>query len=165
MRLRNTQHHVIDVMFTIALFCFFALSALTVIITGANSYQHITGITRVNYNLRTSLSYITQKVRLMDQEGSVQLGSLDGIPALVLYEDFDGTSYCTYIYPYEQQLKELFVREDADLDASSGKSILEIGSCEFEQISADLISVEASDIDGNRQRILINSACKGGTDS
>lgn len=162
MKSSYSQKHMIDVLFTIALFCVFTVSALTVIVTGARTYRNISSDTNENYNLRTSLSYINEKVRQADQAGSVLVGDFQGIDALLLKESYEGTEYITYIYPYEHELKELLVRSDTDLEPSSGTTIMTIESCSFRQIADHLISVETTDSEGSRGRLLISPACKGG---
>ena len=76
--------HMVDFLFTIALFCAFAATSLIVVIIGANVYQGTVRGMNENYALRTSLSYVSQKVRQNDGAGEIHIGTLDGVPALVL---------------------------------------------------------------------------------
>ena len=54
--------HVVDFLFTLALFCVFAASALMVVVIGANVYRQTVRGMDSNYDSRTSLTYLTEKV-------------------------------------------------------------------------------------------------------
>ena len=111
MRFRTRKNHMIDFLFPVALFFVFAVSALTVILLATNIYRSATEHSSLNYTAGTSLSYISEKIHQSDENGSVSLGTFDGLDALILEQEYDGASYFTYIYTDEHELKELFVKE------------------------------------------------------
>lgn len=49
-----------------------------------------------NYESRTVLSYLTEKIHQNDN-GTVTIGSVDGTDSLIIRQDYDGEEYCTYI--------------------------------------------------------------------
>ena len=49
-RFRTQKDHVVDFLFTLALFCVFAASALTVVVTGANVYRQTVRRMDQNYD-------------------------------------------------------------------------------------------------------------------
>ena len=125
----------IDFLFPVALFFVFAVSALTVILLATNIYRSATEHSSLNYTAGTSLSYISEKIHQSDENGSVSLGTFDGLDALILDQEYDGASYFTYIYTDEHELKELFVKEGVQADASRGRPILQVKSFEMEAVS------------------------------
>ena len=138
MRFSHQQKHVIDLLFPIALFFVFALSALTVILLATHVYQETTTESSVNYTAQTSLSYIREKISQADADGGVSLTTLDGEDALCLRTTQDGVSYCTYIYVLDGELRELFVSADTAPSATAGRSILPVQSFTMEAVADDL---------------------------
>lgn len=68
--------HVVDFLFTLALFCVFAASALMVVVIGANVYRQTVRGMDSNYDSRTSLTYLTEKVRQNDAANAVTIRSV-----------------------------------------------------------------------------------------
>ena len=60
------RRHVIDLLFTLALFCVFAASALLVVLIGADVYESSARGMDRNFGLQTSLHYVAAKVRQND---------------------------------------------------------------------------------------------------
>lgn len=56
------KNHVVDLLFSLALFCVFAASALTIVIMGADVYQKSVNDMNRNSTIRTSLSYLSEKI-------------------------------------------------------------------------------------------------------
>lgn len=140
MRFSHQQKHAIDLLFPIALFFVFALSALTVILLATNVYQETTAESSLNYTAQTSLSYIREKISQADADGDVFLTSLDGQDALCLRTAQEGSTYCTYIYELDGELKELFVSADTTPSAASGRSILPVRSFTMKAVADNLFS-------------------------
>ena len=119
------RKHMIDLLFPIALFLVLAASSLFLVILAANVYRKSVAWEESNYGSRTCLSYVTEKIRQSDTDGGVETGTFDGIPCLILRQNFGDQAYATYLYSYEGQLCELFVQEGADVHAPDGQRILE----------------------------------------
>ncbi len=120
----------IDLLFPIALFLVLAASSLFLVILAANVYRKSVAWEESNYGSRTCLSYVTEKIRQSDTDGGVETGTFDGIPCLILRQNFGDQAYATYLYSYEGQLCELFVQEGADVHAPDGQRILEVTKME-----------------------------------
>ena len=73
MRSYFRKTHTIDLVFTISLFCVFAISALAVTVAGAALYQKTADQSGIEYSLYTGLSYIEQKVHACDTSGSIYI--------------------------------------------------------------------------------------------
>ena len=80
---RNQEKHfIVDILFVLALFGVFAVSALALVTIGADVYQHTVEDMSVNYESRTAVSYILEKVRQNDTADSISLTTHWKIPRL-----------------------------------------------------------------------------------
>lgn len=156
MKFRANRKHIIDFIFPVVLFVVFALCALTVLLLAARIYQSTTENSSLNYTSRTGLSYINEKIHQNDVNGSVSIRELDGTPALVMEQTYDDTVYCTYIYTYDGELKELFVKNNTPADLSSGKTILEIKSFSMEEAGENLLRFCCVDKSNRESAIIVS---------
>ena len=81
--MQRARSSVIDVLFTLALFCVFCASALAVVLIGADVYTSTARNMDQNFSARTAVSYVAEKVRQSDAAGAVALGEIGGGQALV----------------------------------------------------------------------------------
>ena len=154
MRFQEKRQHIVDLLFPIALFFVFAVSALTVILLAARIYRSVSLDASRHDTARTSLAYISEKIRQGDADGSISLGEFDGQTALILKQSNEDTDYYTYIYAYEGKLMELFVRDGTAAAASSGKLIMPVADFSMEQLDDSLFSFTCTDTDGHSARIV-----------
>lgn len=150
MKMASEKRHVVDFLFTLALFCVFAASALLVVIMGANVYKDTVDAMNENYENRTSLTYLAEKVRQYDTGGAVRLDAVGESPALVLRQQLEERVFETWIYVDEGYLKEILVAEGFDLKPSDGQVIKELASLKLEQDGA-LITMTTTDQTGKSE--------------
>lgn len=155
MRLQTKHKHMIDFLFPVALFFVFALSSLTVVLLAACIYQSTTEDSALNDTARTSLSYIAEKIHQNDTKGMVSLGTFDGCDALVLQQTYNDENYYTYIYAYENELKELFIKDGANATASDGKVILQVKDFSIEQVNDRLFKFQCVDKDDRTASVIV----------
>lgn len=155
MKFHTKRKHMIDIIFPIALFVVFALSALTVLLLAARIYRFTTENSALNYTARTGLSYISEKIHQNDVGGQVAIGELNGQEALVMLQEYDGTKYYTYIYVYDNELRELFIKEDAKTELNAGTSIMEIRDFSMEQQKEGLFRFTCTDQNDQTYSILV----------
>lgn len=146
---KTESNHMIDLLFTLALFCVFAASALFVVIIGARVYQTTVKQMNDNYTTRTSLSYIAEKIRQNDTAGSVELGMIENTQALILMQNYDGMQLRTYIYQDEGMIKELFIKGSDTPVLANGQTIMAIQELDMEKIGPSLYHFTS--IDENNQ--------------
>ena len=79
------KNHVVDLLFSLALFCVFAASALTIVIMGADVYQKSVNDMNRNSTIRTSLSYLSEKIHQNDAENAIRIDQLNDLPSCLLY--------------------------------------------------------------------------------
>lgn len=140
--------HVTDLLFTLALFCVFAASALLVVLMGANVYKQTAAGMAQNYNTRTSISYLAEKIRQNDVVNGIKIESIDGKDALVLEQTVGKSTYQTWIYSSDGMLREVMVVAGTKVEAADGQPIMEIENLQVEQDIPGMISLTATDLDG-----------------
>ena len=149
--------HSIYLLFTVSLFCVFALSALGVTAAGAVLYQSTVSQERSDYNLYTALSYIEQKLKACDQAGGISLEEEEPGTVLCLHQEIGSSSYLTYIYAYEGSLTELFIQADQEPDFSGGTPLLDIADLDLAQTGQGLFSLTVTEPGGAFQTLLWQS--------
>ena len=141
---KQEKHFIVDILFVLALFGVFAVSALALVTIVGDVYQHTVEDMGVNYESRTAVSYIMEKVRQNDTADSIFLTDLENVPALCMLSEIDEETYCTYLYLYDGHLKELFMREGASLGGQvlpAGTDIMDLQEFSLSYASDDLIRI------------------------
>ena len=141
LRLDNRHSTKIDSVFVIALFTMFAVTAFLLILIGAKQYQHTADTMDANYESRTISSYLTEKIRQNDSNGMIAITDLEGTQALALHTIENDTKYITYIYYYDNALREIVVNESSVFSLSSGQEIIKTGNFEAEMIQKNLLKI------------------------
>jgi len=137
----NTREnkHIIDIVFVIALFSVFVLSAMFLISIGANIYSKTMVNMDNNFNSRTAAAYIIEKVRQSDSDGAVRIESFGNNNAIAIHQNINETEYTTYIYEYENSIKELTKKDSIELSPEAGQNILEVKSFSVEDTEDGLL--------------------------
>lgn len=161
---KRQNRHIIDVMFVIALFSLFVMSAIFLISIGASIYSKTMENMSDNFSSRTAVAYIVEKVRQSDSAGAVSVGDFDGNDAIIISSYVGSKSYITYIYEYDGALKELMVRSDITLSPSAGQNMLNVSGFSIEKVNDSLVKCQLlmSDDESYEFFINIHSEAKGG---
>lgn len=157
----RTQKHIVDILFVIALFGLFVLSAIALISIGARIYSRTMTNMDNNFTARTAVAYITEKIHQSDSQNAVSLCSFAGNPAFVINSNANNIEYKTYIYEYEDVLRELTVRADLELSPSAGQEIIEINRFEIIPLNDYLVHCVITMMDGQNYDFYV-SAHSGG---
>lgn len=155
MKFHTKRKHMIDIIFPVSLFFLFALSAFTILLLAARIYQSTTEYAVMNDTARTSLAYVSEKIHQNDVSGCVEITELDGTEALRLEQNYEGGSYYTYIYVYEDTLRELFVKKDAEANPAFGTKILEVRDFSMEQKEENLLQFTCTDRSGQKESVFV----------
>lgn len=147
--MKRGQQHVTDIVFVLSLFCVFAVLALFVVVLGANVYRNIAGDMDVNYNMRTSIAYLSEKVRQNDSAGSVEIRDVGGNDALVLTQQAADDSYETWIYAQGKKLREVTVAAGKKITPGDGQEIMDLSRLQLRKTDEGLIRMEITDMQGN----------------
>lgn len=151
------KNHMSELIFTITLFSLFLILSVLLVLFGANIYQKISAESSVNETMRTSISYIQEKVRQCDHEASVQVENHDGIDTLALHTSLGTDNYVTYIYYYDGSLKELFTKSSLDFNPSAGNSITDISAFSITKDSS-LIHIILTDTNNQLHELFIHAS-------
>jgi len=152
-------NYMIDIIFTLALFCVFAASALLVVLIGANVYQNTTSSMSDNFDTRTSITYISTKIRQNDALGGVYLTEFGGVPALVLSQEIEGDFYNTWIYHYDGSLMETFAAADSNVSPENGQIIMPVPSLTMESLENNMLRFTSVDSRGRGVSLIISPRC------
>lgn len=158
MNTKQEKNHIVDVLFVLALFVVFTLSALVLVILGASVYRQTVRYMDENYTSRTAYSYLTEKVRQNDLYDSISLGQLEGTEALVLTREVNDATYATYLYLHEGSLRELSMRQGRDIGTdplSAGQEILPLTDWTLEMTGEHLLHIELTLEDNSRKELFI----------
>ena len=139
MKKDNDSRHIVDILFVIALFSTFALSAIFLISIGSKIYSRTMESMSRNFHSRTASAYIIEKIHQSDEAGSISIGQFENSPAVIISSTHNDKKYLTYIYEYENTLKELTVRENVSLSPEAGQNIIDVNSFRPEMVNDNLI--------------------------
>ena len=161
LRLDNRRSTKIDSVFVIALFTMFAVTAFLLILIGAKQYQHTADTMDSNYESRTISSYLTEKIRQSDSQGKITIAELEGTPALALETVENDVTYITYIYYYENALREIVVNEASVFSLGTGQEIIKTGGFTAEQVSDDLLKITITTTEEQKQTLFLSLHSSG----
>lgn len=138
----------IDTVFIVCLFALFALTAFVLILIGVRQYQSTADSMNDNYEVRTAISYLSEKVRQYDTDAGITVADFYGGQALALSSYIEDKTYITFIYYYDGALREILVGEDAVYSPESGQSVIELNGFTAEYVHSGLIRATITDTDG-----------------
>ena len=147
------RKHVVNLLFTVTLLGVFALAAIFVATMGANVYSNSASKMQDNFNTRTSLVYISEKVRQTPGE-NYEVRKVGDSDALVLFETFGDNEFETWIYQKDGKLCELMVQAEADISKFSGQQIMDMEAISFEK-TPYLLKVTVKTVDGKEESLSI----------
>ena len=159
MNFKKQNGHMVDILFVIALFCVFAISALMLVTIGASVYQNTVENMDVNYTSRTSYAYLTEKFRQNDLYDSISVGEFGGQDAVILSQTIDEVTYHTYLYLYNGYLTELFTKADNDLGAQAGQKILPLKDFTLEELEEGLFEFHLINESNLETTLYLSSHC------
>lgn len=154
---KKQSQHMVDALFVLILFCFFAVCALMLITLGSNIYQKTVNHMNSNYSSRTSFAYVSEKIRQKDTAGSVSVKEFGDSSALVLTEYIEDLAYETWIYTDQGYLKELFCKQGTSLEPSAGQNIMPCTAFSIEKSSSQLYHIRISTDDENTFSCYVNT--------
>ncbi len=95
---KRVNRHNISGVFVFLLIGVFSVFSLLLVLIGVGAYQDVVDDARANAQVRTSISYITNKIHAADAAKAVYVEDWHGINTLVVSEWIDGGEFQTRIY-------------------------------------------------------------------
>ena len=154
------KKHVIDRIFPFAVFFVFMVSSLWVSLLVANVYESTVNMENSNYESRTALSYIAEKIHQEDENGGISIGIFDGHVSLIIKKVYEEKSYFTYIYEEKGELRELFVQDGVQATAEDGRKIMKIHDLKMEEITDGVFRFSCVLEDGKEPGIVVTTLSK-----
>ncbi|MEG1821291.1 MAG: DUF4860 domain-containing protein [Clostridiales bacterium] len=133
--------HTGDVFFTVLLFLLFALTGFGVVAMGANVYRHTAENMTLNYDTRTSVFYISEKVR--QAPGAITLGKCGNLEGLIIDESYDGKPYETWIFCGNGKLREVTVAQGEKIEPNDGQAIMDIEDLSL-KINNNILTIDVA---------------------
>lgn len=161
----NKHTHRLDFIFVLSLFTVFAATALVLVLIGAKQYKLTASKMNYNYRMRTTSSYLTQKIRQYDTSDQVEVVSLDGTDALALHTNINDVEYIDYIYYFDGWLRELLVSENSVYDLKAGEIVIEANDFTPTIYGNDLIYIELKDDENYVHKIYVNLTADAGKEA
>jgi len=121
----GTKKHSVNMVFTILLLGIFALTAIFVAVMGARVYANSTDKLHANFDTRTSLVYLSEKIRTA-QGDNYSVRDIDGNTALVLSEEIGGTVYESWIFVANDRLREVTIVQGDAVLPSTAQQIMDL---------------------------------------
>ncbi len=156
---QHRKRHIVDILFVLALFCVFSISALTLVTIGADVYKRTADSMTENYSNRTAFAYVTEKIRQNDSSLGVHTTTLHGIDTLILAQSINDENYSNYIYMHEGYLKEILVKSHSiiTLDMlAAGQKILEINEFSLSKITENILTLNIAATEGDELTLYVN---------
>lgn len=154
--MKKYYRHTIDFLFPITLFFVFASTALIVVLLAANLYQKQVDRSETSFRQGTALSYLKEKIRQNDHDASnICITTFDGLDALSISQNYDGTSYTTYIYALDGMLTEIFLKSGAEASAAGGTSVMAIESLKMQELQNGCFRFICTSEDGASDSVII----------
>jgi hypothetical protein len=159
------KKHSLDLVVVVALFFVYAACALLLCVIGAEVYRTTAATMQNNYDQRTSVLYVAEKVRQNDLDGTVRVDRVDDTDALVLVEKQSGRDYETWLFVKDEVLYEGLFAPGAAIDVKLCQPIMPMGALTIGQDETDsgLINITFAAPDGQKTSIdLWQRSVRGG---
>ncbi|NLM15360.1 MAG: DUF4860 domain-containing protein [Clostridiaceae bacterium] len=143
------ERHTAEILFVIALFFLYTICALLLSVMVADAYSRGAERSERNYNMRTSVLYLTEKVRqTTGAEGEISVRQTGEGDALVLGMLVESEQYETWIYVEDGYLREVLLLQGADISPGIGQKIMPLSSLVLELGPEGLLQISVTDQTG-----------------
>jgi hypothetical protein len=130
--LNRKNTHSFQTVFILLIFCLFAVCSLFLVLIGANVYRGIVRDMNANNETRSSLSYVSNKVRTADPK-DVSVEKVEDRTVLVIRSSYNHSEYKTYIYLNDGYLMEFFSKAENPFTLGDGDKITPVSSFSIEK--------------------------------
>ena len=161
MNFAKRNKSIVDFLFILALFGAFAITALFVVLFGAQIYKSTVSNMNTNYEKRTAMSYVTEKIRSHDYTGGADVADLHSLredgdhSVLKLYQEIGDKTYVTYMFVADGYLKEFTTDASNDFDYSTGINILAIKDFSVRKESDSLYHFNIVDMNNEKTEFFV----------
>lgn len=145
-----------NTLFFLSLLCIFVVCSVLVVSYQIGGYHRIlTENERIQNECLVS-SYLRNQVRFHDEEGKVNVETINGVDVLALHQD----KTTSYLYVYDGVLKEFYTTKDNPVILEDGEDLFNVEDMHIKQDNEQLEITLTQD--NHVQTVVISSQCKGG---
>ena len=127
----GNRKHSVNTVFTLLLLAVFALAAVFTLILGAKIYENEASELQNNFDARTSIIYLSEKIRTCPAD-DFEIRKVDDFIALVLTETLENQKYESWIFVSDGNLCETVVPAGSDILPQTGQPIMALKAFEVE---------------------------------
>ena len=137
-----------EILFVIGLFFLYTICTLLLSVMIANAYRRGAERSERNYNMRTSVLYLTEKVRQTSTAEKISVRQTDEGDALVLGMLVEGERFETWIYVEDGYLREVLLLQGANVSPGIGQKIMPLSELVLELEPEGLLRIRVTDQTG-----------------
>ncbi len=149
------KSHSIDFLFIVILFFVFVVICVLLVSIGSNAYKTMSDRQTNNNMARTTLSYITNKVRQCSGNESITIEEKNGVKILNIHNKSDANDYSTLIFYRNGYLKEATVLANDDYTLDFGSNLIQLKGFDM-SISQDGATLFVTVVDNNDTKTTLN---------
>ncbi len=155
----KTKGNIANILFVLVMFSVYTICALFLSVIGANVYENNATDSEESYNNRTSILYLTEKIRQNDNSDGISVREYNGTQILVLHKTYDEDKYESLIYVEDGFLCETLVPEGFELIRGLGQKIMPITSIGFDMSTSQLLELDVVDASGTAHSTMLYLEC------
>lgn len=130
---KNPPSHAISGVFVFLVLGIFAVFSTVMVLLGARAYKSTADRAAEHNAYRIGMAYVRSMVRGDDEDQSIRVETVDGIPTISLRNVYDGDAYVTRLYVYDGKLREWFTEETEEFVPEFGETV-----CDMDEMTAEI---------------------------
>lgn len=151
----------LEIMLVMLMLILFSISAYTLVVATASSYEKNQTQMLTKDSLRLATSYIDSKIRQSDSKNIKIIDiPISDKKAISIEETIDGNVYQNIIYLKDDFLKELYVQKGTNLQDVEGFDIAQISDMNLEILKNNVISISVTTKDNKGKEYKSKSLVK-----
>lgn len=152
---------VIQTACAVAIFTLFAFLALVIVTAAISSYRQASVTAESDSQLRSTLSYITGKLRTASSKKDIAQSELNGTKLYSVATVLDGVKYQNFLYVYNGALLEQLTLDGKQPDLKNGSFITSIKSVEITEEKNGLYKISAETSHGVKKETYVSLEADG----
>ncbi len=148
-----SKRYSLEMIVVVVLFAVYALCAVFLCVIGADVYRGTADSMSTNYDDRTSVLYVAEKIRQNDSSDSIRVDEAYGSDAIVLTENISGSGYQTWVFVKDGILYEGLFAPDASVDVEICQRIMPMQEMVVSRDpgKTQLLNISFTTVDGGTQ--------------
>ena len=155
----NQSPRLMQNVFVLLLLALFACLSTFLVMMGAQVYRGTVDRAEKNNGKRIAAAVVRSAVWAQDG-GTVRIEQQDGLPVLVIEDDYDGEIYIKRLFCHDGLLWESYTSAEREFDRESGESLCDLAAFEPE-MNGHKLTVHLTDPDGTQSDVRIRLRAGG----